>query len=339
MMLTPFFLIFIFTLFFSSIISISSSTWLGAWLGLEVNLMSFIPLVLFLGGASCVESMLKYFLVQAFSSLLFLMSLILFLYHKSSILFGGVSEMNITTFIMLPLMIKLGAAPFHFWFPAVASSLDWLSNFILMTWQKLSPMILVYYLIKLNFCVVAILILSSVIGGLGGLNQTSLRKLMAYSSINHLSWMLISGLFGASLVVCYYVIYSITNFIVAFMFYKLNLYFLSQLFYLNSNFSVALLFINLFSFGGLPPFIGFVPKWFVLDAMLSYSMNMLAFVMVMFSLVSLFYYLRLGYAVYSQCSTINLLMPRSINWNLYIIILSVVSLVGLLFLPLFMTFV
>jgi NADH-ubiquinone oxidoreductase chain 2 len=95
--------------------------------------MSFIPLVLFIGGASCVEGLLKYFLVQAFSSLLFLVSLILFFYHKNTISLYELSVSGINIFIMIPLLIKLGAAPFHFWFPEVSSVFDWVSNFILIT--------------------------------------------------------------------------------------------------------------------------------------------------------------------------------------------------------------
>lgn len=93
--------------------------------------------------------------------------------------------------ILSTLLLKNGAAPFHFWFPGVIEGLSWINGLILITWQKIAPLILISYNINYNFFLISI-ILSIIIGALGGLNQTSLRKLIAFSSINHLGWILIA---------------------------------------------------------------------------------------------------------------------------------------------------
>lgn len=111
MMLIPSMLLFLSVLVFSIFLVISSPTWFGAWVGLEVNLMSFIPVMLDRRNLIRVESCLKYFLVQAFSSLILLIALLVVMGELDSIWWGssggGVS-------IACALIIKLGAAPFHF---------------------------------------------------------------------------------------------------------------------------------------------------------------------------------------------------------------------------------
>lgn len=86
----------------------------------------------------------------------------------------------------------MGIFPFHFWFPGVIAGLPWLSCLFLSTWQKVGPLFLIISLLEVNlitwllltFCVVASG--SRLLGGLGGINQTQVRALLAYSSIGHL---------------------------------------------------------------------------------------------------------------------------------------------------------
>jgi NADH-ubiquinone oxidoreductase chain 2 len=103
-------------LIISVFIVVSSSTWFGAWVGLEVNLMSFIPIMLDRRNLVRVESCIKYFLVQAFSSLIFLIGVLVSI-GCLQVSWLGINYINL--FILIALFIKLGAAPFHYWFPEV----------------------------------------------------------------------------------------------------------------------------------------------------------------------------------------------------------------------------
>lgn len=157
------------------------------WVGLELNLMSFLPLVVYVGGFQEVEGAVKYFLVQAFGSGLFLLGGFYSYYVSGfwslSFLFGFS-----WFFSFLGLCVKLGLFPFHFWIPSVMGGMSWFGCAILASWQKLAPFFLLVWLLSdvlfdfVLFCG----LFSSVVGGLGGINQSHLRLLMSYSSINHL---------------------------------------------------------------------------------------------------------------------------------------------------------
>uniref|UniRef100_UPI003001E73E NADH dehydrogenase subunit 2 n=1 Tax=Parotis ogasawarensis TaxID=3112172 RepID=UPI003001E73E len=283
---------FMFILFFSSLISISSNSWFGCWIGLEINLLSFIPLINNSNNILSSEASLKYFLVQSIASINLLFCIIL-----KMILIKNF-EMNNFLSIMInsSLLMKMGSAPFHFWFPNIVEGLSWFNNFILMTWQKITPIILLSYYFNKNFLII-IIIMNSVIGAIGGLNQTSLRKLMAFSSINNLSWMIASMMISENLWLFYFTIYSFMISIMCFLFYLMNMFFINQLFFMNINYMIKLsLMINFLSLGGLPPFIGFFPKWIIINFLLLNKLFFLTFILIMMSLIMLFFYIRILYS-------------------------------------------
>nr|WGC93631.1 NADH dehydrogenase subunit 2 [Pygospila tyres] len=283
---------FMFILFFSTLISISSNSWFGCWIGLEINLLSFIPLINNSNNILSSEASLKYFLVQSIASINLLFCIIFKMILMKSF------EMNNFLSIMInsSLLMKMGSAPFHFWFPNIVEGLSWLNNFILMTWQKITPIILLSYYFNKNFLII-IIIMNSVIGAIGGLNQTSLRKLMAFSSINNLGWMLSSMMISENLWMFYFFFYSFMISIMCFLFYFMNMFFINQLFFVNINYMIKLsLLINFLSLGGLPPFIGFFPKWIVINYLLLNNFFFLTFILIMMSLILLFFYIRILYS-------------------------------------------
>nr|YP_009240860.1 NADH dehydrogenase subunit 2 [Pseudargyria interruptella]AJZ71890.1 NADH dehydrogenase subunit 2 [Pseudargyria interruptella] len=283
---------FLFMLFFSTLISISSNSWIGCWIGLEINLLSFIPLISNSNNLFSSEASLKYFLIQSIASINFLFFILL----KMTLLKNF--EMNNLFSILMnsPLLMKMGSAPLHFWFPNIIEGMSWFNSFILMTWQKISPMILLSYLFNKNFLIL-IIILNAIVGAGGGLNQTSLRKLMTYSSIYNLSWMLSSIMISENLWLFYFLFYSFLISIMCFLFHMLNLYYLNQLFFININYKIKLNFlINFLSLGGLPPFIGFLPKWIVINFLINNNFLLLIFILILSSLITLFFYIRITYA-------------------------------------------
>nr|UTC33548.1 NADH dehydrogenase subunit 2 [Ostrinia furnacalis]UTC33561.1 NADH dehydrogenase subunit 2 [Ostrinia scapulalis] len=283
---------FFFILFFSTLISISSNSWFGCWIGLEINLLSFIPIINNSNNILTSEASLKYFFTQAIASINLLFCIII------KMMFMKNFEMNNTIMIMMnsSLLMKMGSAPFHFWFPNIIEGLSWFNSFILMTWQKISPMILLSYWYNNNFLIL-IIILNSIIGAIGGLNQTSIRKLMTFSSINNLSWMMSAMMISENLWMFYFFMYSFLISILCLLFYMINMFFINQLFFFNINYLIKLsLLINFLSLGGLPPFMGFLPKWIVINFMLNSNLYFLTFILIMMSLILLFFYIRILYS-------------------------------------------
>uniref|UniRef100_A0AAU6QF25 NADH-ubiquinone oxidoreductase chain 2 n=1 Tax=Gatzara jubilaea TaxID=3114391 RepID=A0AAU6QF25_9NEOP len=280
-------------LLLGSIITVSSNSWLGAWMGLEINLLAFIPLLINLKYLASTEASLKYFIVQALASTTLLFVVLMLTFNQN---FLPQYNLHLNIILNSALLMKMGAAPFHSWFPEVMEGLSWWMSFILMTWQKIAPMILISYCFLYKFITIAI-ILSITIGSIGGFNQTNLRSLMAYSSINHLGWMLSSLIISMSYWLTYFIFYVIMSLSIIHMLNSFNIYYFSQIFFSMSNNPIIKfsLFCNLLSLGGLPPFAGFMPKWIVIQA-LSETNLFLVITMVMMTLATLYIYIRLTYS-------------------------------------------
>nr|UKG19001.1 NADH dehydrogenase subunit 2 [Dendrolimus punctatus] len=283
---------FMFILIFSTLISISSNSWFGCWIGLEINLLSFIPLISNSNNLLMSEASLKYFLTQSIASINLLFSILM----KMILLKNFDLNNFLSIMINSSLLMKMGSAPFHFWFPNIVEGLSWFNNFILMSWQKITPMILLSYYMNNNFLLIMMMI-NIMIGAIGGLNQTSLRKLMAYSSINNLGWMIFAITISENLWIFYFTTYSFLISIMIFIFFNLNMFFINQLFINNMNSMIKInLFINFLSLGGLPPFIGFLPKWIIINFLINNKMFLLSFIFIMMSLIMLFFYIRIIYS-------------------------------------------
>nr|BAN60020.1 NADH dehydrogenase subunit 2 [Chionoecetes japonicus pacificus] len=281
-------LFFLLLLIMSLILSISSSSWFGAWIGLELNLLSFIPIIATKMNSYSSEAALKYFLIQALASSLIIMSTSLALIYP-----------YISSFIILmALLLKLGAAPFHFWFPQVMMGLMWTQIIILMTIQKIAPMLLISYLMETNLILKTLIlsaIFSAVVGALGGLNNMSLRKIMAFSSINHMSWMFMALTISETMWLMYFIFYSTISISVVLLFNYLQIYNISSMLTLSPLTSITPLAIPmaLLSMGGLPPFTGFIPKWILIQVMLDSNMVISLVFLLSSALITLFFYLRI----------------------------------------------
>nr|UBN08944.1 NADH dehydrogenase subunit 2 [Panesthia sloanei] len=289
-------ILFFLTLISGMLITISSNSWISAWMGLEINLLSFIPLMTINNNIFTTEAALKYFLIQVLAS----SSLLFIILSKSIIesMFSLIDSYLTSIIIVTPLLMKSGAAPLHWWFPSVMEGLSWWNCFILMTVQKVAPLILISYSIKFNYLMIMIIMMSILVGTIGGYNQVSLRKILTYSSINHMAWMLIAMLMGENMWILYFLIYSLLVLSVITIVAPLQISFVNQIFFINNETKIIklMMYSSLLSLGGLPPFLGFLPKWIVIQHMIvNWSMTMISFMVVM-SLVTLYYYLRISYS-------------------------------------------
>lgn len=325
-------LVFLITLITGSLIAISSNSWLGVWMGLEINLISFIPLIVNSVNIINSEASLNYFLVQAFASsliLFFILINLIIINLNLEFMVGGLflnfaGEINlkynfIFSLIVIILMIKLGAAPFHFWFPNVSENIDWWNNLILITWQKLAPFFIIRYFSFQaggNYLMSGGALCSTFVGALGGLNQLSLRKIIAFSSINHMGWIILSILLRTLIWIIYFFIYSLLVLRAVLYFKMFGIYFLNQIYTsFRHSFFIKLLVLTVFlSFGGLPPFLGFLPKWLIIQELIRAGMSAMTIFIVIIRLITLYYYLKIRISAYLVSITMsNWLITRSIT--------------------------
>nr|WAB69996.1 NADH dehydrogenase subunit 2 [Osteocephalus aff. leoniae DO-2022] len=284
-----------------TITTLSSYHWIMAWIGLEINTLAITPLMTETPHPRAIEAATKYFLTQAAAS-----ALILFSSTVNAWLTGEWSinnEINNVSAILLSIAIsmKLGIVPFHFWLPEVLQGLTLQTGLILSTWQKFAPMALLIQLSQsINLGLMLILgLLSTVIGGWGGINQTQIRKILAFSSIAHLGWMVAILKISPQLTLLNFILYTLmtSTLFLTFMYLDTkNIYELSTSWSKTPTLSTLSL-LSLLSMSGLPPLTGFMPKWLIAQEMIKQNLIMFALIILLSTLLSLFFYLRLTYTM------------------------------------------
>nr|BBM34863.1 NADH dehydrogenase subunit 2 [Paraliparis meridionalis] len=290
----------LFSLGLGTTITFASSHWFLAWMGLEMNTLAILPLMAQHHHPRAVEATTKYFLMQATGAATLLFASITNAWLTGQWDIQQMSHPLPLTLITLALALKIGLAPLHSWLPEVLQGLDLTTGLILSTWQKLAPFALIMQIQSSNSTLLIMLGLSStLVGGWGGLNQTQLRKILSYSSIAHLGWMILILQFSPSLTLLTLFIYIIMTFS-TFLVFKLNNSTNINTLAISSTkipMLTALTPLILMSLGGLPPLSGFMPKWLILQELTKQDLALIATLTALTALLSLYYYLRLSYAL------------------------------------------
>nr|AAP85485.1 NADH dehydrogenase subunit 2 [Anolis porcatus] len=282
-----------------TIITMTSYHWLMAWVGLELNTLAIIPIISTMHHPRSTEAATKYFLTQAAASALILFSSMTNAWNTGS--WDITQTLTSPSYILLTmaLAMKLGLAPLHFWLPEVIQGSTMTTAFIITTWQKIAPMSLI--LLTMNNLSTSIFLLmgllSSLVGGWGGLNQTQTRKIMAYSSITHLGWMATISSIMTNILIMNLLIYLIMT---TSVFFSLIISKSKTIQDTTSTWTLSpmltiIMMLSLLSLGGLPPLTGFIPKWLIMEELILQNFNLLIIMMAASSLLSLFFYLRLTY--------------------------------------------
>nr|YP_011017943.1 NADH dehydrogenase subunit 2 [Anidiocerus bimaculatus]WQF69855.1 NADH dehydrogenase subunit 2 [Anidiocerus bimaculatus] len=298
-------------------LSLSSNNWIMMWVGLEVSLMSFIPLMTSNLMISS-ECMIKYFIVQSMSSAIFILGVIFVLITHN---------FNLEIIIILSMMMKMGVAPFHSWILSIIEGLSYFIMFNLFSVMKIVPMMIIS---NLSFNLNLIIILTLVVGSIFGLNQNSLRSILSYSSIFNMGFLLYSSN-NLSLWLVYFILYSI-NLLMMINILKLNnINYLNQFFINKMEMNIKLsIWILMLSSGGMPPLLGFMGKLMVIELSIKFNDLMMSIIMVITSLLTMFYYNRLCFILISISS---LMMKWKVNY-LSLLNLNIMS-ISLFMLPLF----
>nr|UBD07351.1 NADH dehydrogenase subunit 2 [Synapturanus sp. MZUSP 159221] len=279
-------------------ITLSSHHWLLAWMGLEINTLAIIPLMTSTPHPRAIEAATKYFLTQATASALMLFTALI-----NAKAFGEWYISSISTSMSIPLTLaicmKLGLAPLHFWMPEVMQGIPLTTGLIITTWQKIPPMVLLLQISETTnlLLITTIGLTSIIIGGWGGLNQTQVRKVMAYSSISHMGWILLVLKFNHStalLTFLLYIIMTTSLFIFLILLNTTKLLQIPMTWSLTPSMTLIML-ITLLSIGGLPPLTGFIPKLFIMLDLIQQKSLILACTALLASMPALYFYIRLTY--------------------------------------------
>nr|QNE86058.1 NADH dehydrogenase subunit 2 [Sirembo imberbis] len=298
-------------------ITFASSHWFLAWMGLEINTLAIIPLMAQHHHPRAVEATTKYFLTQATAAAMILFASTINAWQTGQWAIEQMTDPIPTTIIMLALALKIGLAPLHTWLPEVLQGLDLTTGLIMSTWQKLAPFALIMQVHNSPSTLLIIMAISStLVGGWGGLNQTQLRKILAYSSIAHLGWMILVLQFMPSLTLLALITYIVMT-TATFLLFKhnkaTNLNMLATS-WTNNPALTALTPLVLLSLGGLPPLTGFAPKWLILQEMTKQGLGLTATLAALTALLSLYFYLRLTYAMTLTMSPST--QAATIQWRL-----------------------
>nr|YP_008993091.1 NADH dehydrogenase subunit 2 [Cynoglossus puncticeps]AFB71274.1 NADH dehydrogenase subunit 2 [Cynoglossus puncticeps]WOV66944.1 NADH dehydrogenase subunit 2 [Cynoglossus puncticeps] len=315
-----------------TLITLSSSNWLMAWMGLEINTMAIIPIIARKHHPRATEAAAKYFLIQAPAAATILFCAIVNAWMTGQWEISQMSPNLISTLILISLAFKMGMAPLHSWLPEVLQGLDIKTALVLSTWQKIAPfsiMIQLYSTQSLTLIIIGIL--SILIGGWGGLNQTQTRKILAYSSITHMGWMMMILQFAPNLTILTFLVYIVMTSSMFMVLFQNDALSVNKLPILSTHTPIISAFVPLIllSLGGLPPLTGFMPKWLIIQELSQLGLFGLATITALSGLFSLYFYLRLSYVSSMTISPSNNLISTS--WRMpanYISLLTKTSIIS-----------
>lgn len=342
-------------------IMISASNFLSVYLGLELMSLSLYALIaLRRNHIQSTEAAMKYFVLGAMASG--------FLLYGISMLYGATGTLELTevfrvimtgnadrmvlvfgvVFVVAGLAFKLGAVPFHMWVPDVYQGSPTAVTLLLAAGPKLAAFAIVFRLLVESLLPLAfdwqqmlmvLAVLSIILGNVTAIVQTNLKRMLAYSTISHMGFMLLgltSGVAGGSMFSAINAYSSALFYIVTYMITTLGTFgiilLMSRAGFEADNIDdfkglnkrnpwfAVLMMGMLLSLAGIPPLVGFYAKLSVLQAVLAAGYVWLVVLAVIFSLIGAYYYLRVIKAMYfdEPADERKLEAPADLRWLLSI---------------------
>ncbi|MFN2310169.1 MAG: NADH-quinone oxidoreductase subunit NuoN, partial [Gammaproteobacteria bacterium] len=342
-------------------VMVSAHSLLTIYLGLELLSLSLYALVAFSrDDARATEAAMKYFVLGALASgmLLYGMSMVYGLTGSLDIaeIGAAIAERGLQdivlifalVFIILGLAFKLGAVPFHMWLPDVYQGAPTAVTLYLGSAPKIAAFAMTLRLLAEALGglqadwggMLAILaVLSLALGNVVAIAQTNLKRMLAYSTISHVGFLLLGLLAGTSDGYAAAMFYTVTYAIMALGGFGM-IVLLSRAGFeaeelddfkgLNERnpWFAGMMLLLMFSMAGVPPTVGFYAKLVVLEAVINVEMVWLALVAVFFSIIGVFYYLRVVKLMYFDppTDTVPLAAPADLQVTLSINALAVLVL-------------
>nr|ADC54874.1 NADH dehydrogenase subunit 2 [Pristurus abdelkuri] len=291
--------IFLLGLLTSTLITMSSNHWLLAWIGLELNTLAVLPLISNPHHPRATEATTKYFMAQTTASTIVLLAGTITAWHSGQWTISHSSPTLTSILLTAAIMMKLGAAPLHFWYPDVLQGTTMLTALVISTWQKLAPLALLYMILYTTppNLLLTLGLISITVGGWTGLIHTQVRKLMAYSSIGHMGWVLVALVLSpklATMTMAIYLLMTSTIFIILTNTEAKTIMDIGTI-WSQAPIQTTFMALALLSLGGLPPLTGFAPKWLIIKDLTLHHLTPLATLLALMSLPALYFYVRLTY--------------------------------------------
>ena len=318
-----------------SILLISCEHLLLIYLALELQTFSlFVLIAKNRNSMLSTEAGLKYFILGAISSGIFLLGVSIIYGISLSMSLKDIAFINQDNFILvvaqslilIALLFKLTAVPFHMWAPDVYEGASTEIVALIATVPKISVLIV---LMNLNFSsdlVLLAAIFSMIFGTLGALNQNKIKRLVAYSGISHMGFILLGialfNIYGQEASFVYLLIYLfmiIATFSIILISPMKNYLLIELSGVIKNNKTVGLTWaILLLSIGGIPPLAGFISKWLLLWTSLNNAFYVGSLVGIICSMVAGAYYLRIVKIVYFQKSSNFIVWENLLNTEISI---------------------
>lgn len=313
------------------LVMISAHSLLTVYLGLELLSLSLYAMVAFNRDSSdASEAAMKYFVLGAIASgmLLYGMSILygvsgsLDISHIGEFIAGGsgnaVTLAFALSFIVVGLAFKFGAVPFHMWIPDVYHGAPTPVTLFIGTAPKLAAFAMAFRLLEESLgglqadwsgMLTILVVLSLAIGNVVAIAQTNIKRMLAYSTISHVGFLLMGVVAGTADGYSAAMFYAVTYAIMALGAFGMIILLsrsgfeadqLDDFRGLNDRnpWFAAMMLIIMFSMAGVPPMVGFYSKILVLKAVIEVDMVWLALVAVFFSIIGAFYYLRVVKLMY-----------------------------------------
>ena len=317
-----------------SMVMISANSLLMLYLGIELLSLSLYALIGFnKESALSSEAAIKYYILGAMSSGILLFGISIIYGFTGSILYSDIASKMLVInsesveyiaiifgiiFITASLCFKFGAAPFHMWVPDIYQGSLISTTILLSTLPKVAVFVVFLKLYFIPFIIIKFIwadilifvgMLSIIIGSIFALTQENIKRLLAYSAISNIGFIILSlGLVtisGLQASLYYTIIYSLT----ALASFGIITHITS-----NSNgienvsdiaglskthpYFAILILITMLSSAGIPPLIGFHAKLIVIKSLIDSSFILLSIIVVLMTVISAYYYLRIIKTIY-----------------------------------------